>query len=152
MATLDERVTEIKNFYGSRLLQWNPLGHPTDNGDGQYNYGVAFRDANDSNVIREDAVQIVVYNKETANEQAYWKNRNYITNTTPSFAEIVRQKADAEVEAGHFKHIEILQTNEDTKKVVIKAIVDVSGNNEVKYYLVTFDANNNIVSAEETVY
>ena len=157
MATLDDRIKEIKEYYGDRLLKWEPLGYPTDsNGnptDGRYSYKVYFKDANDPNVMRTDIIQINVINKGTADEEAYWENRNYITNITPSFHEIVKSKVDAKVLDGTFKHAEVITTDEKTRRAIIKVIKpDVSGNNQSMYFIVTFDEDNNVISTEQTNY
>lgn len=154
MATLTERIDEVKAYYGARLLKWEELGYATDKDgnptDGRYNYKAYFTDKANPDVLKTEIIQINVFNKGMKNEEAFWENRSFAP--AKNFHEKVLEKVKAKVADGTFKLAEVVTVDEELKKVVIKAIKDVSGTNEVKHFLISFDEKDNITAVEPTNY
>jgi hypothetical protein len=154
MTTLNERIEEVQTYYGDRLVKWEPGGHPgtPDNpSDGVFAYKAYIKDKNNSNIVRTDIVKIWVLGYGTQNEIAFWENRDYVPETY-NFNAIVQNKINEKVSDGTFKHAEIMSANQELKTAIIKAIKSIAGNNEVKYFIVSFDKNDNIASVEQTAY
>lgn len=156
MATLSERITEYQNYLGSRLVKWEEGGHPSGDPvpDGVWTYKAYYTDEENTDIVRTDIIKIMVYNYGTGTEEAYWENRAFVPTGKKSFSVKVQEKVNEKVLDETFKDGVVVHANEDTLKAVVKTIKEISGNNEVKYYILTFDnaTDMNITSTEQTNY
>jgi len=131
MATLVELLDNIKAHFGDNLIDLVELG--TGDGGRRKNYKIYYKDGD---MAKTDIIQILVFNEGTADEGAYFENRNLISTPPESISHKLQKIISKLIGKKVIKYGEVVSVNEMNEKAVIK-VTDALG--DIKHFLVSLN-------------
>lgn len=146
MATLIDKVNEVKTHYGAK--QWSWAVNPTvlsNLGVDIYRYDLHFLD--DKGIIRYKRINIAVKNKGTPEEMACFYNENYIPSTTPPPETFIQKLIKKLNEHTNVNYYEILNSNDNLKKA--RVFIQTTTNID-KFIIAYIDAAGNLAWTDTT--